>query len=244
MKHKTFYFILSFVVGMAGCKSPSVTQKNKEEVYEKNAIPIRGKLSAASKRAIERHYEQGPEWFCGFRKQDLKGDFRYEEGVIRRDPSAVILVGDPEPEEVRVRGPVNSVVQEIGDEPVRFGFDDCVVDRCREAVLVARVFSEVKVLLVVGCPKIAVIGEAEDEVGSFLFLQAIPVKLLPYDGSEVHNRVPSLLRRSLMVESPSSILIVSPCATMRRALSTFTPRSSTPMPGRQRCGDLPKFAIR
>jgi hypothetical protein len=94
MKHKTLYFLLCFVVGMAGCKSPSTTPKIKEEVYEKNAIPIGGKLSTASRRALERHYEQGPEWFCGFRKQDLKGDFQYEEGVIRRDPSAVLLVGD------------------------------------------------------------------------------------------------------------------------------------------------------
>lgn len=81
------------MISTAGCESPSSTQKTKEEIYENNAITIGGKLSAASKRAIERNYDQGPEWFCGFRKQYLKGDFQYEEGVIRRDPSAVILVG-------------------------------------------------------------------------------------------------------------------------------------------------------
>jgi len=94
MKRITCYFLPRLLIGMAVCESPSSPQKIKEEVYENNAIPIRGKLSAASKHAIERNYDQGPEWFCGFRKHDLKGDFRYEEGVIRRDPSAVILVGD------------------------------------------------------------------------------------------------------------------------------------------------------
>ena len=94
MKHIICCFLLCFVVGMTGCESPSSPQNTQEEVYDNNAISNRSKLSAASKRAIERNYGQGPEWFCGFRKQDLKGDFQYEEGVIRRDPSAVILVGD------------------------------------------------------------------------------------------------------------------------------------------------------
>ena len=49
-------------------------------------------LSAASKRALT--YTLGPEWFCQFREQDCLGDFVYEEGMIRRDPSAVIKVGD------------------------------------------------------------------------------------------------------------------------------------------------------
>ena len=49
-------------------------------------------LSAASRRALA--YTRGPEWFCQFRVSDLEGDFAYEDGVIRRDPSAVIQVGD------------------------------------------------------------------------------------------------------------------------------------------------------
>jgi hypothetical protein len=47
------------------------------------------KLSAASKRALE-WPEIGNEWFVQFGTQDLKGDLAYEEGVVRRDPSAVI----------------------------------------------------------------------------------------------------------------------------------------------------------
>ena len=50
------------------------------------------KLSAASIRALS--YTKGPEWFCQFRESDLQGDFAYEEGVIRRDPSAVLLIDD------------------------------------------------------------------------------------------------------------------------------------------------------
>ena len=50
-------------------------------------------LSAASKRAL-RFPKVGPEWFCDFQVFDLAGDFAFEEGVLRRDPSAVIKVGD------------------------------------------------------------------------------------------------------------------------------------------------------
>ncbi len=89
-----YCLLACFVICIAGCESVSSIHKVSKEVYEKNAIPIRGKLSAASKRALARNYDQGSEWFCGFRKRDLKGDFKYEEGVVRRDPSAVILVGD------------------------------------------------------------------------------------------------------------------------------------------------------
>ena len=49
-------------------------------------------LSAASKRAL--HYTKGPEWFFEFRVSDVGGDFQYEVGVIRRDPSAIIKMDD------------------------------------------------------------------------------------------------------------------------------------------------------
>ncbi|MCF7352956.1 family 43 glycosylhydrolase [Vibrio sp. CK2-1] len=51
------------------------------------------KLSLASQRAIDRGYDnRGPEWLIEFEVEELKGDFAFEEGVIRRDPTAVILV--------------------------------------------------------------------------------------------------------------------------------------------------------
>lgn len=59
---------------------------------ETNRSSASAHLSAASRRALA--YTQGPEWFCEFRESDLGGDFAYEAGVIRRDPSAVLLIGD------------------------------------------------------------------------------------------------------------------------------------------------------
>jgi hypothetical protein len=47
-------------------------------------------LSAASRRAL--NYTRGPEWFCEFRESDVGGDFAYQEGIIRRDPSAVLFI--------------------------------------------------------------------------------------------------------------------------------------------------------
>ena len=49
-------------------------------------------LSAASLRAL--NHTRGPEWFCQFRVQNLGGDFQYEKGVIRRDPSAILQIED------------------------------------------------------------------------------------------------------------------------------------------------------
>ena len=51
------------------------------------------KLSLASQRAIERGYdEKDSSWMVEFDVVELKGDFAFEEGVIRRDPSSVIKV--------------------------------------------------------------------------------------------------------------------------------------------------------
>lgn len=51
------------------------------------------KQSSATKRAIERNYYQGNEWFCDFNEQEVEG-IGYEENVHRRDPSSVLKVGD------------------------------------------------------------------------------------------------------------------------------------------------------
>jgi hypothetical protein len=87
---------------LAGCLSGftwagsrgAVAQEVSDEARERLALSDKGTLSAASRRALERHYDQGPEWFCAFRMHDLKGDLQYQPGVIRRDPSAVIQVDD------------------------------------------------------------------------------------------------------------------------------------------------------
>ena len=49
-------------------------------------------LSAASRRLLT--YDKGPDWFCSFKMEPTTGDLCMELGVIRRDPSAVIRVGD------------------------------------------------------------------------------------------------------------------------------------------------------
>lgn len=50
-------------------------------------------MSLATKRAIERGYDKkGPEWMTEFDVYPLKGDFAYQEGIIRRDPSSIVKV--------------------------------------------------------------------------------------------------------------------------------------------------------
>lgn len=55
-------------------------------------ITNKDKLSAASKRALEWNDEllHNNDWYFEYQVYDLKGDFAYEEGVVRRDPSAMI----------------------------------------------------------------------------------------------------------------------------------------------------------
>jgi len=57
-----------------------------------SSSPNTSGLSAASIRAL--NYTKGPEWFCSFDIIPTGGDLAFEEGIHRRDPSAVIKVGD------------------------------------------------------------------------------------------------------------------------------------------------------
>ena len=70
-------------------QSPEIT----EEQLDHLGITDRNHLSAASKRALQWPRDLGNEWFIEFSNlQPLKGDLAYEEGVVRRDPSAMIKV--------------------------------------------------------------------------------------------------------------------------------------------------------
>lgn len=89
----TMLSALVLLIMVAGGRLAVCRGELSDDVYDRLAISNKDKLSAASKRAIERNYDQGPEWFCDFRVHDLKGDFRYDKGVTRRDPSGVITVG-------------------------------------------------------------------------------------------------------------------------------------------------------
>lgn len=61
-----------------------------DQDYERLGITSKQHLSAASKRALA-WPKIGNEWFGEFEVHDLKGDLAYEEGVVRRDPSALIF---------------------------------------------------------------------------------------------------------------------------------------------------------
>ena len=38
--------------------------------------------------------ESRQQWFFEYKMEPLKGDLAYEEGVVRRDPSAMLKIGD------------------------------------------------------------------------------------------------------------------------------------------------------
>ena len=69
--------------------NPEITVST--EQMDKLGITNAEHLSAASKRALN-WPDIGNEWFIEFSNlQPLKGDLAYEEGVVRRDPSAMIF---------------------------------------------------------------------------------------------------------------------------------------------------------
>ncbi|WP_075589918.1 glycoside hydrolase family 117 protein [Labilibacter marinus] len=70
------------------CSDQTETKPTTEEI-DHLGITNPEYLSAASKRALK-WPKHGNEWFIEFEVFDLKGDFAYEEGVVRRDPSAII----------------------------------------------------------------------------------------------------------------------------------------------------------
>lgn len=98
--NQTLIFILLAII-MTACNSPKpekqtdVNEDNEEitdEKLDKLGITNKEYLSAASKRALK-WPEIGNEWFIEFSSlQPLKGDLAYEEGVVRRDPSAVLSI--------------------------------------------------------------------------------------------------------------------------------------------------------
>nr|WP_234033303.1 glycosyl hydrolase [Pelagicoccus mobilis] len=81
------------LLGLAGCGDSSSMEETvySDELYDELGITNPDKLSAASKRALE-WPDSGEEWYFQHKVYDLKGDFAYEEGVVRRDPSAIIEV--------------------------------------------------------------------------------------------------------------------------------------------------------
>lgn len=95
-----------------------------DEDLDRLGITNREYLSAASKRALD-WPKLGNEWFGEFKVHDLKGDLAYEEGVVRRDPSAVIQVdGKYFVWYSRSTGPTQGFAGDIEQEKV-FPWDRC-----------------------------------------------------------------------------------------------------------------------
>lgn len=96
MKFIKQFMVLCFL-GIFACTSE--TQKDtakdnsldnvSDELLDYYGITNRDSLSAASKRALN-WPKLTNDWFIEFEVYDLKGDFAYEEGVVRRDPSSII----------------------------------------------------------------------------------------------------------------------------------------------------------
>ncbi|MRT92012.1 glycosyl hydrolase [Ancylomarina sp. 16SWW S1-10-2] len=72
-------------------QSEAETNQYSEQDLDRLGITDKDHLSAASKRALKWD-KIGNEWFIEFEVSDLKGDFAYEEGVVRRDPSALLKI--------------------------------------------------------------------------------------------------------------------------------------------------------
>lgn len=97
MKKNTLVRILSccLIINMISCTPPKTEKEEDaaiaydEAKLDRLGITNKDKLSAASKRALA-WPELSNEWFGEFEVYDLKGDLAYEEGVVRRDPSALI----------------------------------------------------------------------------------------------------------------------------------------------------------
>ncbi len=91
---KKLLFGIGISALLVGCCSstnaPTATSYDKEKAAY-YGVPEGNKLSAAMLRAME-WPERDNTWFIEYETMPLKGDLAYEAGVVRRDPSAIIMV--------------------------------------------------------------------------------------------------------------------------------------------------------
>ncbi|MCW2120064.1 hypothetical protein M2326_002380 [Flavobacterium sp. 7A] len=97
--NKSVLGLLTLAMPISAIAQSTKCKMEEEKQLKKDAIELKDKLgimdvnhlSAASKRALKWPKDLGNEWFIEFGNlQPLKGDLAYEEGVVRRDPSAII----------------------------------------------------------------------------------------------------------------------------------------------------------
>ena len=97
MKRLLNLLLIALFTGLTACNCEKETQtdfdisKYTDADFERLGITDKTHLSEASIRALK-WGNMGNEWFIEFTVSDLKGDLAYEEGVVRRDPSAMIKV--------------------------------------------------------------------------------------------------------------------------------------------------------
>lgn len=100
MSSKKIILPLLLLLALQSCNQPESSDQDgatvevgiSDEKLDHLGITNRDYLSAASKRALAWPDDLNNEWFGEFKVEDLKGDLAYEEGVVRRDPSALIKV--------------------------------------------------------------------------------------------------------------------------------------------------------
>lgn len=99
MKKAIYLLVIIMGIVIVSCETKEKQLENEtikdmeisDEQMDFLGITNKDKLSAASKRALLWDQDLGNEWFFEYKVEDLKGDLAYEEGVVRRDPSAMIM---------------------------------------------------------------------------------------------------------------------------------------------------------
>ncbi|BAX78951.1 glycoside hydrolase family 117 protein [Labilibaculum antarcticum] len=130
MKRILNFIVVAFFMTFIGCTSDKHTQEEfdvsqySEQDFDRLGITDKDHLSAASKRALKWD-KLGNEWFIEFEVSDLKGDLAYEEGVVRRDPSALLKIdGKYYVWYTKSTGPTQGFAGDIENEKV-FPWDRC-----------------------------------------------------------------------------------------------------------------------
>lgn len=99
IKKDNLMYAMALIVVVASCTPVEQTSDCDQldispERLDRLGITNAAYLSAASRRALRWSDSLTNEWYGEFQVFDLKGDLAYEEGVVRRDPSAIIQMDD------------------------------------------------------------------------------------------------------------------------------------------------------
>ncbi|PKB43571.1 glycosyl hydrolase family 43 [Cellulophaga sp. RHA19] len=91
----TYLLLITACKNNTNTNNSSVAKESKTKItpeqIDELGITNPDSLSSATKRALEWPADLGNNWFIQFSNlKPLKGDLAYEEGVVRRDPSAII----------------------------------------------------------------------------------------------------------------------------------------------------------